>query len=71
MAVVKTFMGEFNIGDICVANDNANVWIGQYQKITSSRPSNISIKSRHECDDLIIALMVARDTLWPIQPTTE
>lgn len=35
------------------------------------KPSLISITSRQDCDDLIIALMLTRDTLWPIQPTTE
>ena len=69
MAVIKD-AAKRQYGDIAVNTVSNGIMLYQDNALYT-KPSLISITSRQECDDLIIALMLARDTLWPIQPTTE
>jgi len=69
MAVIKD-AAKRQDGDIAINTVGDGIMLYQDNALYC-KPSLVSIVSRQECDDLIIALMLARDTLWPIQSTTE
>lgn len=64
MAVIKDGSAA-NAGDIDVYHGSECVLLQQFDIDRSDRDT-VAVTSRTDADDLIIALMVTRDTLWPI-----
>lgn len=70
MAVIKDAAKRMP-GDISLVTVIDGIVLYQDGAGTYCKPSMLSVTSRTDADDLIIALMLARDTLWPNEPSKE